>query len=332
MHIACHGMTDVGRKRERNEDQFLIADMGHSILVEQTSLSYEDRSRFVGGTSGKLLVVADGMGGQAAGTRASTLAMDTILLYMLNLRPWLHRIAADQHEYLVDDLKAMLKRCDERIGAEGEANPVRKGMGTTITMAFVYGPKAHVVHAGDSRCYLHREDRLEQITRDDTLAQKLVDAGAIPPEKAAENRWSNVVTNVAGGEGGINPSVHTLDVKGGDTLLLCTDGLVRHVSDAEILRVLSVRGSVRGTAEALLALANDRGGTDNITVVVAKIREGHLDPSKQEERAKALNASQTVGNAPSEPAVMEREAYEPNRARSGKTARDFREFEHTASR
>src|SRR5262249_46734818 len=156
---------------------FLIADLTKSMLIHQTSLSHEDHTRLFGGSQAKLLLVADGMGGHAAGQQASALAVETLAHYVLNTMPWFLGLQETEEPDLREKLQTALARCQDRIEAAAKAEPSRYGMGTTLTMAYLIWPRLYVVHAGDSRCYLLRGGRLEQITTDHTLAQKMVESG-----------------------------------------------------------------------------------------------------------------------------------------------------------
>src|SRR5262249_38518521 len=152
--MDCSGLTDVGRVRQTNEDQFLIADLNKSMLVRQTSLSLDDHTRLFGGSQGALLVVADGMGGHAAGKQASTLAVQTLEHYVLNTMPWFFHLQQDQETDLQDELKSAMEACQHSIETAAAARPEQHGMGTTLTMAYLLWPRLYVVHVGDSRCYL----------------------------------------------------------------------------------------------------------------------------------------------------------------------------------
>jgi protein phosphatase len=269
--IDVYGLSDRGRVREANEDQFLIADLNKSMLVHQTSLSHEDHTHLVGGLQGKLLLVADGMGGHAQGQRASAVAVGGLTHYVLNTMPWFFRLEPDQEADLEHELKAALEECQQRIKAVASDDPGSRGMGTTLTLAYVLWPRLYVVHAGDSRCYLQRGGRLEQITKDHTVAQQLVDKGAMSPEEAHESRWSHVLWNcVGGGAHELRPDVYKATMHAGDTLLLCSDGLTAGLSPEEILQLLGRGASAEQTCRDLVEAANARGGRDNVTVVVAR--------------------------------------------------------------
>jgi PPM family protein phosphatase len=266
------GQTDIGRVRQNNEDQYLIADLNKSMRVHRTSLDLEDQTRLFGASQGHLLVVADGMGGHAAGEHASRLAVGALTTYVLNTLPWFFRLRQDEEEHCAEDLKAALQYCRTQIRAEAERVPERRGMGTTLTLAYLLWPRLFVVHAGDSRCYLLRQGQLWRITRDHTLAQQLADQGVL--KDPDHSRWSHVLWNVVGDSNDkLAPEVYRADLTLGDTLLLCSDGLSKHVSDAEIAKILAAEGTSEEKCHQLVTAANEAGGTDNITVVVARFVE-----------------------------------------------------------
>ncbi|HYT94085.1 MAG TPA: protein phosphatase 2C domain-containing protein [Gemmataceae bacterium] len=270
--IDCAGLTDPGRVRPENEDQFLIASLSKSMQVHQTSLGLDEQTRLFGASQGRLLLVADGVGGHAAGRRASALAVDSLTAYILNTMQWFFRLRQDSEDQFLDDLKAALGYCQERVNAEGERFTERRGMGTTLTMAYLCWPRMYVVHAGDSRCYLLRGGRLKQITHDHTIAQQLVEVGAIKDPDGSP--WSHVLWNVVGGGSGeLTPEVDRADLTLGDSVLLCSDGLSKHVGDADIARLLGASHPSTETCRHLVDAANSAGGTDNITVVVAHFRD-----------------------------------------------------------
>jgi len=269
--MDCSGLTDIGRVRQTNEDQFLIADLNKSLLVRQTSLSHDDHTRLFGGSQGALLLVADGMGGHSAGKQASALAVQTLEHYFLNIMPWFFRLEQDQESDLKEELKSAMESCQRSIEAAAQARQEQRGMGTTLTMAFLLWPRLYVVHVGDSRCYLFRPPRLERITKDQTMAQQLVDHGVLAPEEAPQSRWSHVLWSCLGGNSRhLSIEVYKATVAVGDTLLLCTDGLSGKLRDEELLRVLQQGSSAEQTCRQLVDAANNAGGSDNITVVVAR--------------------------------------------------------------
>jgi len=292
--MDCFGLTDAGKKRPNNEDQFLIADLSKSMLIHQTSLSHEDHTRLFGGSQGKLLLVADGMGGHAEGKRASSLAVQTMAHYVLNTMHWFFHLEEGREADLHEELKAALEECQRSIESAVAGNPESARMGTTLTMAYILWPRLYVVHAGDSRCYLLRGPRLEQITTDHTVAQRLVDQGILDAAEAQESRWSHVLWNcVGGGSHELNPDVYKATLQLGDTLLLCSDGLNGCVPDREIAEILSRKHSAEAACRGLVDAANAAGGPDNVTVIVASFRDAREQARGAQEEAVATAAEPT---------------------------------------
>ena len=270
--IKAHGVSHRGTNRETNEDQFLIADLCRSMVVHSTSLDVTNHSRLFGGSQGMLLLVADGMGGHAAGERASTLAVETLSDYVLNYLRWLFRLDPELEDDFIEDLKHAVRRCDLTIQDEAAELPDTKRMGTTLTMGYIVWPRLYVVHAGDSRCYLLRDAALHQVTRDHTLAQRMVEAGDMTAEAAEGSRASHVLLNALGGsEESVEPEVHRTALKPGDTLLLCTDGLTGHLSDDEIHSCFKDDGGLDDLCQRLVDRARGAGASDDVTVVVARV-------------------------------------------------------------
>jgi protein phosphatase len=292
--MDCFGLTDVGRVRQSNEDQFLLADLSKSLLIHQTSLSDEDHTRLFGGSQGQLLLVADGMGGHAEGQKASGIAVRTLTQYVLNTMHWFFRLEEGREADLNEELKAALEECQRNIEAASGPQPGGRPMGTTLTMAYVLWPRLYVVHAGDSRCYLLRRGRLEQITTDHTVAQQLVDQGVLNPEQAKGSRYSHMLWNcIGGGSHELNPAVYKATLEIGDTLLLCTDGLSGPVPDERLSQLLRQRSSAEQTCRTLVDAANAAGGRDNITVVIAQFRDASEQVEQAQEHAVAEQQQNT---------------------------------------
>lgn len=272
--MDCHGLTDAGMVRNNNEDQFLIADLKKSVSIHHTSLSYEDETELRGGSQAKLLLVADGVGGNAAGERASSLAIEGVVQYLLNAMHWLFRMDDDWDNRFFSDLKSALSWSQGRIQHAAETNPVESGMGTTLTMAYLVWPRVYFAHAGDTRAYLYRGSQLVQLTHDQTIAQMLADAGVIATEDVEHHPFHHVLGSLLGCDPAqLEPTVCKSELKFGDQLLLCTDGLPRHVSNDDIGRILASAASSQDACEELIAAANRGGGTDNVTVVLARFCE-----------------------------------------------------------
>ncbi len=303
--MDCSGLTDPGRVREANDDQYLIASLSKSMQVHQTSLDLDDQTRLFGASQGKLLLVADGVGGgPAGGKRASTLAVNSLTTYLLNTMDWFFRLRQDREEQFLGELRAALEYCQERIRAEATRIPERRGMGTTLTMAYLAWPRLYVVHAGDSRCYLLRGGRLQQLTRDHTLAGQ--PPGRDAPEENGGPRWGRVLWNVVGGSSDeLTVEVYRADLALGDTLLLCTDGLTKQVPDTMIARLLAADVPSTETCRQLVEEANRAGGADNVTVVVAHFRDAAQQETLQEEAAEAEEEPAGETAAPAEAAAPE---------------------------
>jgi protein phosphatase len=307
--MDCSGLTDPGRVRETNDDQYLIASLNKSMQVHQTSLDLDDQTRLFGASQGKLLLVADGVGGPAGGKRASLLAVNSLTTYLLNTMDWFFRLRTDREEQVLDDLKAALEYCQEQIRAEAQRIPERRGMGTTLTMAYLAWPRLYVVHAGDCRCYLLRGGRLRQLTRDHTLAGQA--PGRDAPEENGGAPWGRVLWNIVGGNSDeLTVEAYRAELALGDTLLLCTDGLTKQVADGEIARLLTAEVASAETCRHLVEAANCAGGEDNVTVVVAHFRDAQQQQTVQEtatvaEEPASERAAATEAPVSQVPAVAE---------------------------
>ncbi|REJ81563.1 MAG: serine/threonine-protein phosphatase [Planctomycetota bacterium] len=269
--IDCFGLTDIGCKREENQDQFLIAGLNKAMRVHQSSLSIDDNEMLLSESQGVLLLVADGMGGQAGGERASRLAVEGLATYLLDTMPWFFNLDTEGDEEARTALNEAIIRCQEKLSFDAKVHPDVHGMGTTITAAYVRWPRATIVHAGDSRCYLHHQGSLSQLTTDHTLAEQFSSTGAFRKVDLAETRWAHVLWNAVGSDmREVEPEVNQFELQMGDTLLLCTDGLMRHVEDPELTDALNTDHSSEKLCHELVDRAKSRGGRDNITVVVAR--------------------------------------------------------------
>src|SRR5690349_13066619 len=187
------GLTHPGQVRDSNEDQFLIAELSKSLLIVQTSLAQDDHTRLFGGPPGKLLLVADGMGGVRGGQRASRLVVETVVRYVLDTMHWFFRLQLGEESDLIEELRSGLVACQKAVEASAAAHPEHDRMGTTLTVAYVLWPRAYLIHAGDSRAYLFRGGELQQVTRDHTVAQRMVDQGVLTPEAAENTRWAHTL-------------------------------------------------------------------------------------------------------------------------------------------
>jgi serine/threonine protein phosphatase PrpC len=271
--LETAGATHVGRVRETNEDQFLIASLTKQVHVQSASPDLEASDPITSAFEDELLVVADGVGGADAGEVASREAVRALIDYVQNGMHW-HLHEHEKHEQeLIKEFTQALGHCQNRILADTRKHPERRGMGTTLTTAYVAWPKAFVLHAGDSRCYRYRNQELLQITTDHNMAQQMVDEGTMQPEEMAASPWSHYIWNAVGGsDRTVVPELKVVELAVGDALLLCSDGLTKHVPDSRISQVLETSKTAREACQALIQDAYDAGGADNITVVIAKFK------------------------------------------------------------
>ena len=268
------GLTDVGNVREHNEDSFLVAQLERSMRLFQTSRPVGDGAKVKGPPQGWLFIVADGMGGHAAGEVASAMTIDHLAKYAFTLMPWSLPRDKDDSRILAKGLRDAVAQVQADMRKAAATGTGRAGMGTTLTMAYVAWPNLFVVHVGDSRMYAYRDGQLHQVTHDHTLAQQLVDSKVMSPDEAKESEFSNILVNAVGGDSEeLKVELHHAMLFPGDVILLCSDGLNKHVTDEDLVRRLgevSGGGAVKDAAHALVEEAKAQGGTDNITVVIAR--------------------------------------------------------------
>ncbi len=262
-------VSDAGKVRVKNEDHYLVSKVSRIHEVLSTNVvdkklprQYED--------DGYTMFVADGMGGMAAGEVASRLAIMTALKLVNHSPKWGFKINKKEARDLFERVRDHVKAIDETITKSSEADHRLFGMGTTLTVAYSVGVDLFIIHLGDSRAYLFRRGHLQLLTKDHTVAQAMADAGYIAPEDVRHHRKRHVLTNFLGGHSGkVKGDVRWLRLADGDRLLLCSDGLTDMVDDKAITEILVKNEKPKDAAETLLEEALLRGGTDNVTVIVA---------------------------------------------------------------
>jgi serine/threonine protein phosphatase PrpC len=271
--IDAHGVTHPGKVRRENQDHFLLCSLRRQVVVRGSSIPEADGLLRESTRLASLAMVADGVGGAARGETASRLALTAVTKYVSrSMRCYYGASDSDQEFY--DALKEGAQQCHAELRRLGEEDPEYSGMATTLTLYLGIWPRAYLLQVGDSRCYLLRDGELSQITRDQTMAQEMVDLGVMKKEEVAGTRLEHTLTSSIGGRH-TEPKVTRVDMTWGHVLLLCSDGLTRHVSDERIRDVLRSMTSARQATETLLQEALDGGGTDNITVVVGRaVRRG----------------------------------------------------------
>ncbi len=263
------GLTDVGRERDKNEDAYLIGTMHRSLVVQDATASAE--GWFAGEPAGTLLVVADGMGGQGGGEIASRTAVNAVSSYLLNVLPWVKPVVTtEQRDSLTgvrQGLSSAVLAGDASVKTAG-ANSGTPRMGTTLTAALLMWPVVYVAHVGDTRCYLLRSGKLRCLTTDHNMAERF---GA-DEQSYRFQELQNVLWNTLGaGDDVPQPELSKLELAPSDTLLLCSDGLNKHVRDEQLQAVLESGASARACCAQLVQLALDGGGTDNVTALVARL-------------------------------------------------------------
>jgi serine/threonine protein phosphatase PrpC len=265
--VRSFGMTDRGKVRPANEDHFLIAELTKAMHIEHTSLP--QASAQFGEERGRIFLVADGMGGHQGGEAASALAIVSIEKFALNTLKWFFPLQGNDTKTVTDEFQTAMREADENVVAAGDKRRELRGMGTTLTMAYSLDSELFIVHVGDSRVYVYRKGELHQITHDHTLVAEMVERGEVAPDQAATHRLRHVITNVIGGaEAGVRVEVHKLDLQPIDRILLCTDGLAE-LSNDQIASVLASESDPEQACKQLVKHANEQGGRDNITVILA---------------------------------------------------------------
>lgn len=276
--IDAYGISDIGNRRSENQDQFLVGKLHEGMSVQIGSIA-EDRIVRLPSVEGTFLIVADGMGGRGRGIVASAVSVECFARY-------LHWRASDflvPRKELPERLVAAVRFCHRTICKISQQRPDLRGMGTTLTAAYVLGRKLYVVHAGDSRCYLLRRSRISQLTTDHTLAQLYRDADGADASNVAEAKLRHVLWNCIGAaESDLEVEVVECDVRHGDRLVLCSDGLSNYVDKRSITAIVLESTSVETACRSLVTAANEAGGSDNITVVVGQCVSGrHAESGRQ---------------------------------------------------
>jgi serine/threonine protein phosphatase PrpC len=273
--VDVRGRTHVGRVRKVNQDHFLVAALHKVIDIHDTSLPPSYQTRFHSGARALLLLVADGVGGGPGGERASSLTLDAIMRYVTNSMRCFYKLDQVVSSDLLRELSASVHESHIAVRAEADGDPESEGMATTLTLAHVLWPRAYLAHIGDSRCYRYRDRVLTQVTRDQTVSQALLDAGTMSEEEAARSPYGHLLTQAVGASSELEPAVSQVDLAVGDTLLLCTDGLSKHVGADEIARIVGASEDAEATSAALVDAALEAGGSDNVTALVARFHTPH---------------------------------------------------------
>jgi PPM family protein phosphatase len=265
--VDAYGLTDRGKVRPDNEDHFLVAYIHKSVDLLWGSLSADALQHRLGTAAAQLLVVADGVGGGPDGDVASERTTAAVLTYAGKTAGCFHGLDVDREHYLLSALEKAVEEVHHQLIESGDSHG--KAPATTLTLVLLVWPRAYVVHVGDSRAYVRRRGRVQALTRDQTLGEYMIAAGAWSEAQAAQASTSDALTSAVGGAE-LTPSVGLVDLEPGDSLLLCTDGLTNQVPLERIEQVLALPIDAKGMAELLVKDALAAGGADNVSVIVAR--------------------------------------------------------------
>ena len=278
--VDSYGLSDVGLIRKNNEDSFLIAtptsDFANQNPAELNGIMPEN---------GTMFIVADGMGGAQAGEIASRMAVDTVARNFINAVN--NKEPLDQ-QTLISALTATIQEANQLIFHEGQKNSEFNGMGTTLTAATVFGTRILFAQLGDSRAYLARKGVISQMTKDQSLVAQMVASGSLTPEEAKSHPQRNVILQALGIQSQVDVAISLAELRRGDQIVLCSDGLSGKV-DAEEIKEFLERFEPKAACQGLVRMARERGGEDNITVIVARFNGDGLPESKPDDVADSSN-------------------------------------------
>lgn len=257
--IDVHGQSIRGKTHDKNHDHFAIATLNKSMRLHQSNLTIEDKSLVHGHNQGHLFLVADGISGCPFPARASGTAVDSVVQYFLNEMPWYHLADGDPADVTIALEDALRNAQDDLLL---RAQPDRPGLGTTMTLAFVFWPNLYIAHVGNSRCYLKTGGKLRQLTTDHTLAEVRRSVGGQVTPGSQRKLW-----NAIGGQGPeLQPEVRHLELESGDVLALVTDGAAGVRTECELLTQSDQQESAESICDRILG----RSGEDDSTAIVIR--------------------------------------------------------------
>lgn len=272
--LDLFGITHPGKVRAENQDHFLLCTVHPQVVVHGTSLPDIEHLPLRGQRLATLLLVADGVGGSTSGGDAARVATETITRYVSSTLRCYHSAGPAHDSEFFEALRTAASEAHQAVRADALEHRDGSMSATTLTLGIVVWPWLYVLQVGDSRCYTFSHGELRQVTRDQTVAQSLVDQGLLPPERATKSPFRHVLASAIGAEES-TPEVSRIDISDRNSVaLVCTDGLTKHVTDDEIAEHLASMHSTEQVCRDLLALALDRGGYDNITIVAGRAPRG----------------------------------------------------------
>lgn len=304
MKIDLYALSHVGKVRRNNEDNFLLLSLndGKGCTCNDGAKSPPTFHTLDASGHGLVAVVSDGMGGALAGDVASKMTVDIVRDVMLGDDDSIAGSAFNHSLPLGDLLSAATIKANEKIYAKGQSEATHQGMGATFTGAAVRKDRVDLVQVGDSRAYLFREDKFKQVTKDQSLVQQLIDVGQITPQDAETHPFRNVILQALGAQSELSPVSGYIRVYRNDLLLLCSDGLSGKLHPEDMQDILKeTKNNLSLACEKLIALANQRGGEDNITVVLAHF----VDESLPLPEGAPIEVNQSPRNGPDEPTLNE---------------------------
>ena len=267
--VDFYGLTHTGNVRKVNQDHFLICQLEKRVRIHQTSLPNGDEFAPEGERMAFLAMVADGVGGGTKGEAAARLALHAVTEYVaLSMRAY-HTLDTTDDQTFLDELQEAAWKGHARVVAEAEGDPEMRGMATTLTLWLAVWPRAYLLQIGDSRFYQYHNGALLRVSRDQTMAQELVDKGVLRHSTAFKTRWANVLSSSIGGSQ-TAPVVTRMEQQWNAPYMLCSDGLTKHVSDDRIAERLGSMTSAKQVCHDLVQDALDDGGSDNVSVIVGR--------------------------------------------------------------
>lgn len=268
--LDLFGITHPGQVRSTNQDHFLLCTVHPQVVVHATSLPDVEHITLRGERVATIMLVADGVGGSVDGSEASRLATIAVTEYFASAMRCYHTVgSASEHEF-TEALREAAIDAHRRVRAQADAQFDGRSMASTLSVAIVVWPWLYVVQVGDSRCYTWRDGVLQQVTRDQTIAQELIDRGALSAERAQNSPLHHVLSSAIGAEEAL-PVISRVDIgQRGMVTLVCSDGLTKHVSDEEIGAAIARMTSAEQLCRELVDLVLERGGSDNVTIVAGR--------------------------------------------------------------
>lgn len=268
--LDLFGITHPGLVRTSNQDQFLLCTVHPQVVVRGTSLADTSAITLRGERVATIMLVADGVGGSADGSEASRLATVAVTEYFASAMKCWHAAGSTSEDEFTTALRDSAIEAHRRVKEQAAVQLEGRKMATTLSVGIVVWPWLYVVQVGDSRCYHYQDGVLRQVTRDQTLAQEMIDRGALTPERAHNSPLNHVLSSAIGADEAM-PEISRVDVsQRGCITMVCSDGLTKHVTDLEIAEACGRMTSSEQLCRTLCDMALERGGSDNITIVVGR--------------------------------------------------------------